>query len=369
MRPPPSHWPQSIKNYEIGDQLGHGAFSHVCKATNVDTGATYAVKIFPKANLVGEGDLTRFQREIDTMAYLRHDNLVALHDFLWDDENFYLILDLCLGGELFDYITLHERLDEPTAALLFRQILAGVAYCHSCGVAHRDLKPENVLIVAFPHVKIADFGLCGFLSDSQLMRTFCGSPCYCAPECLSRIRYDGRQSDVWSLGVLLFAMVTGEIPWNLSNASVMLRQILKAAYTIPAHVSPGCRELLQAMIRVIPDTRITIPGIMAHPWMNLADTAVIGQSVPRPVPTVPPPPPLTMRQISEAASQGERQQESGIFSPFEAGTPAGGPRVVIRANSYDQVAIRPVTQRVRPPISIAQSRQRSVTNLWARSKR
>jgi serine/threonine protein kinase len=202
-------WPAQIRDYVIGEELGRGAFSHVCKCKNVKTEAEFAVKIFAKHNLASSGDQARFQREIDTMAYIHHDHVLALHDFFWDDQNFYLIVDLCPGGELFEYSVTHDRLDEPTAALILQQVVSAVAYCHSFGVAHRDLKPVDILISEFPSVKVADFGLCGFISEQGMMRTFCGSPCYCAPECLCRIQYDGRKSDMWSLGVILFAMVVG----------------------------------------------------------------------------------------------------------------------------------------------------------------
>ena len=128
-----------------------------------------------------------------------------------------------IRGELFDYIVDHDKLDEPTAAIVFQQIVDAIAYCHSFGVAHRDLKPENVLIIKFPHVKIADFGLCGYISAQQMMKTFCGSPCYCSPECLSKLDYDGRKSDIWSLGVLLYTMVTGQIPWNIMNTKMIIK--------------------------------------------------------------------------------------------------------------------------------------------------
>jgi serine/threonine protein kinase len=366
MRQGPSRWPDRIKQYDIGEELGHGAFSHVCIATNSETGSTHAIKIFSKSNLANEEYVTRFQREIDTMAHLRHDNLVALYDFFWDDENFYLILDLCRGGELFDYIANHDRISEPTAALIFQQVVSAIAYCHASRVAHRDLKPENVLIVSWPHVKVADFGLCGFLSESQLMRTFCGSPCYCAPECLSRLRYDGRQSDIWSLGVMLFTIVTGEHPWTVTNASLMLRQILKAAFTIPAHVSQSCRELIQSMMKVIPAERITMEGILQHPWLKLGDGADAYQSIPRPVLDAPLPPPMSVREISEAGRFG-LQVDGGIFSPFADKNVDTTTRMGARALSFDKVGFSSGSTRVQGGTSLASARQRSHGNLRGRS--
>jgi serine/threonine protein kinase len=364
MRSRPHRWPSQIKQYSIGEELGHGAFSHVCAATNTETGVAHAIKIVSKSALSTEEDISRFQREIGTMAHLRHPNVVALHDFLSDDENFYLVLDLCPGGELFDYIASHDRLSEPTAALLFQQVISAIAYCHASGVAHRDLKPENVLIVSFPHVKVADFGLCGFLSASQLMRTFCGSPGYCAPECLSRIKYDGRQSDIWSLGILLFTLVTGEHPWTVTNASLMLRQILKAAYTIPAYVSPSCGDLIQSMTKVIPSERITMEGILQHPWLRIGDGAEGYDSIPRPVLSVPVPPPMSMCELSEAARFGLLAQD-GVFSPFAGTTADATPRKATRALSFDRAGLSSASARTKVCTNIAHARQRSHGTLRA----
>lgn len=375
-------WPESIKNYKIGDELGHGAFSHVCKCTNTTNNQQYAMKIFPKSNLTDKGDQERFQREVDTMAYLRHDNLVALYDFFWDEENFYLVIDLCPGGELFDYIVDHDKLDEPTSALIFNQIVSAIAYCHSYGVAHRDLKPENVLISKFPIVKVADFGLCGFISEQQMMKTFCGSPCYCSPECLCRIQYDGRKSDIWSLGVILYAMVTGEHPWNISNTSIMLRQILKGAYTVPSFVSNQCKDLITSMMKVNPQDRITIEQILKHPWMKVASKAKnVSQTIVNPTPQLPPLQPVSLQEISEASAKSSQRSEHGIISPFED-VPAeeGGdnfsclPRLCVRSASVENM-VKSMNSSQQPAnggrrrfaptggVSMAQTRQRSAVNL------
>jgi serine/threonine protein kinase len=237
---------------------------------------------------------------------------------MWDDANFYLVIDLCKGGELFDYIVDHDKLDEPTAALVFQQIVSGIAFCHSFGIAHRDLKPENVLIVNFPRVKVADFGLCGFISDQQMMKTFCGSPCYCAPECLCRVQYDGRKADIWSLGVILFAMVTGEHPWNISNTSIMLRQILKAAYTVPGFVSSQCKDLLSSILKVNPQDRISIEDILKHPWLKLAASAAAKSKIQVAPVVIPQVQEISFADITREAAETSQPVDRGIFSPFEA---------------------------------------------------
>ena len=375
-------YPKKIKSYEMQDELGHGAFSTVCKALNKTNNKIYACKIFPKSNLADKGDTDRFQREINAMAFLRHENLVALYDFFWDELNFYMIIDFCPGGELFDYIVNHDKLDEPTAALIFQQIASALQYCHSLGVAHRDLKPENVLIDQFPLIKVSDFGLCGYISDKKMMKTFCGSPCYCSPECLCRVQYDGRLSDVWSLGVILYAMVTGEHPWNITNTSIMLRQILKGAYTVPPFVSPQCKELITKMMQVNPRDRITIDQILKHPWLKVAARCPHKKPVTKPnkdIATLPPLGGLTLEEISEASAQSSQRSDNGVFSPFEdSGDDDNGsslPKLCIRSSSLQNVRMGKLSSekgksgehvnRLKPSGGqlTASNRQRSAANL------
>lgn len=314
-------YPKSINQYNITTELGKGSFAVVCKCFNKQNRRNYAVKVFPKKNLVDSGEIERFQREINSMAYLRHDNMVALHDFFWDETNFYMIIDFCGGGELFDYIIKHDHLEEPLAAMIFEQIVSAIAYCHSYGVAHRDLKPENILIDKFPRVKVSDFGLCGFIDNQQLMKTFCGSPTYCAPECLAKVQYDGRLSDVWSLGVILYAMVTGNNPWNSSNTTAMLHQIMSATYEIPSNLSSECADLITQMLQREANNRIKIDDILEHPWIKEKTKCKIPMPkpamVPKDAPAIPSLNGLTMEQISVASKQSSQISSHGVFSPFE----------------------------------------------------
>ena len=310
----------AAKKYRLDREIGFGSFSVVYSCFSEMDNNKYAVKVFPKSNLKCKEDEGRFQREIDTMAYLRYDNIVAMYDFFWDDANFYMIIDYCEGGELFDYIIRNKRLEEPISALIFKQIVGAVAFCHSYGVAHRDLKPENILICDFPTVKVSDFGLCGFVNEEKLMKSFCGSPSYCAPECLCKIQYDGRLADIWSLGVILYAMVTGEHPWDVSNTSVMLKQIMKCNFKCPSYLTPACKDLITSMLRLKPSDRIPIQKILEHPWMQYSEWALVD-----------PPPnlglslsqlrlqaPMSLEQISSSSSRSSHMSEHGIICPFDS---------------------------------------------------
>ncbi|OHT05796.1 CAMK family protein kinase [Tritrichomonas foetus] len=276
----PFSCPTQVQDYELLELIGTGAFAFVYKArliTSQQEGENeefidsyFAIKVIPKNKLVEPGDEERLQREIDTMTLLIHESIVALHKSFVDDENYYLVMDLCSGGTVFTYILSGNRLREPQAATIFRQICEAIEFCHNRGIAHRDLKLQNILFTTFPNIKVSDFGLCGYISDDTKMSTFCGSPCYSAPECINHVDYDGKLADIWSLGVILFELVTSSHPWNVSNVAVMVQQICKAQYTIPAFVTSACADLIDSLLKVKSEERIDIDSIMAHPWMKIA---------------------------------------------------------------------------------------------------
>lgn len=178
----------------------------------------------------------------------------------------YAVMEYVSGGELFDYIVLQGRLQEPEARKLFQQVVSGVEYCHTHMVVHRDLKPENLLLDADMNVKLADFGLSNRMRDGEFLHTSCGSPNYAAPEVISGSAYGGPEVDVWSCGVILYAVLCGSLPFDDENIRHLFRKIKGGVYSIPPHVSAGARTLLQSMLLVDPMQRITVPEIRRHPW-------------------------------------------------------------------------------------------------------
>lgn len=308
---------QRIGDYTVVKDIGSGGFATVVQVTSEKDKKTYALKIFPKLNLKSSGDVERFQHEVDTMYHLEHSNLVKMHDFFWDDRNFYLVEDYCAGGDLLDYILEQNSPSEVTAAIIFKQIILGVAHFHSYGVAHRDLKPENILIDRFPHIKICDFGLCGFIDENKLLDTFCGSPTYCSPECIAHLNYDGKLADIWSLGVLLFVLVSGETPWNQRNQVVMTNQIMRASYTIPKKVSPECQSLINSMLSIKATSRPSLQEILDHPWLRLANCANFMLSDDMKINDEPIPlkQKISLHQIAEI-SHKSGASDNGVFSPI-----------------------------------------------------
>ena len=308
-----------INSYTFEQVLGTGAFSAVYRATKVDESGetqTYAIKVVPKSNLVHEGDSERLQRELDTMAFLNHPNIVQMHDFFTDTQNFYLVLDFCKGGDLSEFLVSQPALREQQVATVFRQIVSAIGFLHDHGVAHRDLKPQNILITTFPNVKVADFGLCGYIEDTK-MKTFCGSPCYTAPECISRVQYEGAPADVWSLGVILYEMVTGHHPWTVTNIPKMVKQITSARYVVPSTVTPACDELIKGMLKLKPSERLTCERILAHPWMKLAPS----RAAKTPLAKLPPLLRNSLVSYTQTIERDHLKADHGIVSPFEGHVP------------------------------------------------
>ena len=305
------NFPFLIREYELIEKIGDGAFSSVYKAIKKESPNIYAIKVIEKSVLINKDDQNRMQRELDSCAFLRHDSIVPLLDFFSDENRFYLVLEYCSGGDLYTFIHTSNRIREVQAASVFYQIVSAVHYIHSMGVAHRDLKPQNILITNFPQVKVTDFGLCGYIIDETKMRTFCGSPFYSAPECLKQIQYDGKLSDIWSLGVILYELVSGEHPWTSSNTGLMIKQITSANYQMPKDLTPACEDLIRSLLKVKPSDRLTVNDILIHPWLKLANSkkSIDKSNLP----------PLLKRPIPSIANLIDRSSlpsDHGIVSPF-----------------------------------------------------
>jgi serine/threonine protein kinase len=235
------------------------------------TGHSWAIKVIPKASLPDEDARARLQREITAMTYLVHPNIVHLEDSFVDNLHYYLVMEVVTGGDLADFIhNSQSQCRERVAAGLFFQIVSGIQYCHSRGVAHRDLKPQNILLTKDHDVKIADFGLCHFHSPDSAMKTICGTAVYLAPECLTGGKYDGFARDIWSLGVILYELVTREFPWTIENGPLMYKQILSGKYPMPKNASPICTELIARLLKVRPTDRPTAAQILESNWFKLA---------------------------------------------------------------------------------------------------
>jgi serine/threonine protein kinase len=265
---PPSPTPATIGPYSVRGTIGTGAFSIVKLCHRSDDSEFYAVKVIARSLVLERNLLSRLEHEIDINRKLRHPGLVASTDLMRDSTNYYLFMEFCPNGELFQYIVSRIRLGEEEAQSLMLQLLDALRYIHSMGVVHRDLKPENILFDQHGHVKISDFGLARFAPPDELCHTPCGSPCYASPELLTGRPYDGRMSDVWSAGVILFAMVTGELPWTKRDQSQLFAQIRRGEYEVPSFLSGSCADLITRLMTVDLEKRITVENAMRHPWFE-----------------------------------------------------------------------------------------------------
>lgn len=185
-----------------------------------------------------------------------------------NNDYLYLIMEYCSGGELFQHIVKNRRLKEEEAAKMYQQIVSGIEYIHKLGIVHRDLKPENLLLDHNNCIKIVDFGLSNLYQHGERLKTACGSPCYAAPEMIKGERYLGLGADIWSSGVILFAMVCGYLPFEDQNTKKLYQKILKADYKLPSFLSEEAKDLINCILQPDPLQRYTIEDIRAHPWYN-----------------------------------------------------------------------------------------------------
>ena len=198
------------------------------------------------------------------LSKMDHENVIKVFQIFEDSKNFLIIMEYCEGGELFNYIIKKGRLPEKEASFFFYQIINGVEYIFSKGIAHRDLKPENLLLNKNNVIKIIDFGLSNFYDGQHNLVTPCGSPCYASPEMVSGNDYNGFNIDIWAIGIILFAMICGYLPFEDPENDKLFDQILKAELDFPSHVSDLCKDLIKKILVTDPNKRITINKIKEH---------------------------------------------------------------------------------------------------------
>ena len=263
-------------DFIIKEKIGEGTFSTVKLAINRQTGEKVAIKIMEKSKMVYEEDKNRLEREIEVLKIIRHPNLIHLYSVLKKDDTIYLIMKYIKGIELFDYIVNKTKLTEKEACMFFQQIISGIEYLHKIKYIHRDIKPENILINEdTKELIIVDFGLCNSYSnsDKDLLTSACGSPSYAAPEMLNGEKYRGPPVDIWSCGVVLYAMLCGYLPFEDedNNNDALYDKICEGKFEIPNYISEKARDLLNKILTTDPKKRLTIYQIKNHPWFSIYD--------------------------------------------------------------------------------------------------
>ncbi|MFS7988165.1 putative protein kinase CAMK-CAMKL-CHK1 family [Helianthus anomalus] len=269
---PPSPAEKTLfKRYEISYLLGYGAFAKVYYARDAHNNEHVAIKAINKQKIIKGGLTANVKREISIMRQLRHPNIVRLREVLANKKKIYFVLEYARGGELFAKVA-KSRFSEHLSRRYFQELISVVGYCHSRGVFHRDLKLENLLLDEKWKLKVTDFGLSAVtnqIRNDGLLHTVCGTPAYVAPEILLKNGYDGAKVDIWSCGIILFALNSGYLPFNDSNLMVMYRKILTGEFRIPRWTSPELKRLLSRLLDTNPVTRITVDEILKDPWFKI----------------------------------------------------------------------------------------------------
>ncbi|KAJ5825258.1 hypothetical protein N7474_002396 [Penicillium riverlandense] len=276
--------------WQLGRTLGKGATGRVRLAKHAVTGNTAAIKIVSKKSAAmvqsesiaamdrnvghypSSGNARQMpcgiEREVVIMKLIEHPNVISLYD-VWENRGeLYLVLEYVEGGELFDYVSNNGPLPEEEAVRLFRQIIAGLGYCHRFNICHRDLKPENILLDAHHNVKLADFGMAALQPAGHWLNTSCGSPHYAAPEIIYGRKYRGDRADMWSCGIILYALLTGYLPFDGGDLANTLRLVKKGDYIIPPELSDEAADLIQRILQKRPEDRISMQNIWMHPLLT-----------------------------------------------------------------------------------------------------
>ncbi|XP_076802249.1 MAP/microtubule affinity-regulating kinase 3-like isoform X2 [Clavelina lepadiformis] len=257
-----------IGHYRILKTIGKGNFAKVKLARHVLTGREVAIKIIDKKQL-NPSSLQKLFREVRIMKHLDHPNIVKLYEVIENSKQLLLVMEYANGGEVFDYLVAHGKMKEKEARAKFRQIVSSVEYLHCKNIVHRDLKAENLLLDADMNIKIADFGFSNEFTPGRKLDTFCGSPPYAAPELFQGKKYDGPEVDVWSLGVILYTLVSGSLPFDGQNLKELRERVLRGKYRIPFYMSTDCEHLLKKFLVLNPAKRGTLTSVMQDKWMNI----------------------------------------------------------------------------------------------------
>ncbi|XP_063111888.1 serine/threonine-protein kinase SIK3 isoform X3 [Cavia porcellus] len=262
--------PARIGYYEIDRTIGKGNFAVVKRATHLVTKAKVAIKIIDKSQL-DEENLKKIFREVQIMKMLCHPHIIRLYQVMETERMIYLVTEYASGGEIFDHLVAHGRMAEKEARRKFKQIVTAVYFCHCRNIVHRDLKAENLLLDANLNIKIADFGFSNLFTPGQLLKTWCGSPPYAAPELFEGKEYDGPKVDIWSLGVVLYVLVCGALPFDGSTLQNLRARVLSGKFRIPFFMSTECEHLIRHMLVLDPSKRLSMEQICKHKWMKLGD--------------------------------------------------------------------------------------------------
>ena len=266
--------PTDTSFYRVGRLLGKGAFGKVNLGMHKLTGKLVAIKSIDKQYLNDESSRRKLIQEYSILKKLQHPNILRLYEIFDSTKRTLIVVELCSGGDLLNYVRKHKKLSERMTKFILKKLLEGLHHCHSRGVIHRDIKLDNVLLNEVGELKICDFGVSRIVPKDRLMTEQCGTPAYIAPEILKGDGYEGFAADIWSAGVALYAMLYGTVPFKSNNMNDLHSSILKGKYTLKKGISRKAKDLIRRMLDRNPYKRISISEILSHDWMQDVDDTI-----------------------------------------------------------------------------------------------
>ena len=265
------YYPKTELNfYKYGRLLGKGAFGKVNIALHLASGRLVAIKSFNKKKLTTRRAKRKIKTEIEVLSKLRNPFCTQIYDHFETDTHILIVMEY-ICGDLLSFMRKRSKISEPTAKIIFKQIIKGLQYLHKKKIVHRDIKLDNVLIDLTNTVKICDFGVSRILSPGDTMYEHCGTPAYIAPEIFRNEGYEGFSCDIWSAGVTLYYMLAGIQPFKGGKIEELKEKILKGKYNPINDISKEANDLINRMLKLNPKERINVEGILKHPWLKNVD--------------------------------------------------------------------------------------------------
>ena len=257
-----------IGSYELGNTIGRGTFGKVKIGVHLPTNEKVAIKILEKEKIKDKEDSDRVMKEMKFLKTLSHPNIIKVFEILENEKYFFIVMEYAGGGELFHYICRKKRLNENEASLYYYQIINGIEFMHKHNIVHRDLKPENLLLTQGKLIKIIDFGLSNYFYEGVQLSTPCGSPCYAAPEMVQGKKYSGIKVDIWSSGIILYAMMCGFLPFEEKSNELLFKKISECKVDYPHFLTFTGKDMLKKVLVQKPEDRISVEDIKCHSIYN-----------------------------------------------------------------------------------------------------
>jgi len=269
------------RGFTLGMNLGEGSYAKVKSAFWTQNHKRVAIKIINKKKAPKDFKTKFLPRELDIMKKLKHPHIIELYDIMQFNSKVYLVLEMAGHGDMLEYIKLRGAIPDEKAAIMYYQLAHAITYLHSLNIVHRDLKCENILLDAKNMVKVSDFGFSRNLAYGDLSSTFCGSAAYAAPEILQGIPYIGAAYDVWSMGVILYIMVCGSMPYDDTNVKKMIRNQIDKKVSFPQRqrkLNHLAKELIHLMLEAKVELRVSMNDVLGHQWLCVAAQSILDEN-------------------------------------------------------------------------------------------